>query len=183
MTRLRAAKIGARFEMRSVSVAAAAAAGVLALAGCGPSGGGNTGASPSAGPPPAAAPPATLTDAQRKTLLAQLPAAYQGADLANGEAKFAVCRSCHTTAQGGEDMTGPNLWAIFGRRAGGREGFNYSDDLKHAGWSWDATRIDAWIANPRALLANTKMTFAGLTDPTDRRDLIAFLKVQTSPAP
>ena len=40
--------------------------------------------------------PPTLTDAQKKALVAQLPAAYQGADLSNGEAKFALCRSCHT---------------------------------------------------------------------------------------
>jgi cytochrome c len=171
--------------MRSLSVGLAAAVVLgLALAGCGPSGGGNAASGSSAGTPPTpAAPPPTLTDAQKKTLIGQLPAAYQAADLSNGEAKFAVCRSCHTTAQGAEDMIGPNLWGIFGRKAGSEPGFSYSDDLKNAGWTWDADRINTWITNPRAVLPNTKMTFAGLTDPTDRRDVIAFLKVQTSPAP
>jgi cytochrome c len=169
--------------MGSVRVGAGvAAAGVLALAlmGCGPSGGG--GAS-SGGPAPAPAAPAALTDAQQKALISQLPAAYQGADLANGEARFAVCRSCHTAAQGGENMTGPNLWGVFGRKAGSHEGFSYSDDLRNAGWIWDADRINVWITNPRAVLPGTKMSFPGMPDPTDRRDLIAFLKVQTSPAP
>ena len=111
------------------------------------------------------------------------PAAYQGADLSNGEARFAVCRSCHTTAQGGEDMTGPNLWGIFGRKAGSEPGFAYSDDMKSAGWIWDADRIDKWITNPRGVLPGTKMTFIGMESPTDRRDVIAFLKTVTSAAP
>jgi cytochrome c len=80
-------------------------------------------------------------------------------------------------------MTGPNLWGIFGRKAGSRPGFTYSDDLKNAGWNWDADRIDKWITNPRAIEAGTKMTFVGMPNPTDRRDVIAFLKTQTSPAP
>ncbi|MGH6956158.1 MAG: c-type cytochrome, partial [Caulobacteraceae bacterium] len=125
----------------------------------------------------------TLTDAQKKALVAELPPAFQAADLSNGEAKFAVCRSCHTTNQGGQDMTGPNLWGIFGRKAGSEPGFNYSDGMKSAGWIWDADRIDHWIENPRAVIPDTKMTFIGMPNPTDRRDVVAFLKTQTSPAP
>ena len=158
----------------------ALAAITTALAACGqPSS--NTGNAAAASAPAAA--PTELTDAQKKTLVDELPAAYQGADLSNGEARFAICRSCHTLAQGGDDMTGPNLWGIFGRKAGAKPGFNYSDELKSAGWTWDAERLDAWIANPHAVLHDTKMTFVGMPSPTDRRDVIAFLKVQTSPAP
>ncbi|HZZ88450.1 MAG TPA: cytochrome c family protein [Caulobacteraceae bacterium] len=154
----------------------------VALTGCGPSGGGggsNTATAPSGSP----AAPIALTDAQKKTLIAELPAAYQVADLSNGEAKFAVCRSCHTTPEGGDDMTGPNLWGVFGRKAGSKPEFAYSDDLKNAGWAWDADRLDKWIENPRGVLAGTKMTFVGVPDAKDRRDVIAFLKVQTSAAP
>jgi len=159
-----------------------AAMALAVLAGCGGSNstGGGSASAPSTAP---SLPPVVLTDVQKKALIAELPAAYQGADLVNGEAKFAVCRSCHTTNQGGEDMTGPNLWGIFGRKAGSEPGFGYSDDMKAAGWTWDADRIDKWITNPRGVLAGTKMTFIGMPDPTDRRDVIAFLKTQTSPAP
>jgi cytochrome c len=160
---------------------AAAGVGLIALAACG--GGASSGASGSSSTPSPPVPPPTLTDAQKKLLLAQLPAAYQAADLSNGEARFQVCRSCHSTAEGGENMTGPNLWGIFGRKAGTHPDFTYSDDLKNAGWTWDAGRIDTWITNPKAVLANTKMTFIGVPDATDRRDIIAFLKTQTSPAP
>ena len=80
-------------------------------------------------------------------------------------------------------MTGPNLWGIFGRKAGSDATFTYSDDLKNAGWTWDADRIDKWITNPRAVLPGTKMTFIGMPDANDRRDVVAFLKTQTSAAP
>ena len=152
----------------------------LSLAGCGPSGGSTSNTTAATAPPP---PAPTLTDAQKKALVAELPAAYQGADLSNGEAKFALCRSCHTTSPGGDDMTGPNLWGIFGRKAGSKAGFTYSDDLKNAAWTWDADRISQWIANPRAVLAGTKMTFVGMPDANDRRDVVAFLKAQTSEPP
>jgi cytochrome c len=132
---------------------------------------------------PAAPAPGALTDAQKKALLADLPPAYQSADLSNGEAKFALCRSCHTTDAGGSDMIGPNLAGVFGRKAGSKPGFSYSEGLAKAGWSWDAEHLDKWIENPHAVEADTKMTFVGLQDPNDRRDVIAFLKVQTSPPP
>jgi cytochrome c len=177
---MRLTRMGGRLAMAAASVL------VLALGACGGhsgGGGASNGASASGNPPPATAPAPALTLAQKATLLAQLPPAYQNADISNGEAKFATCRSCHSTAQGGEDMTGPNLWGIFGRKAGTHPGFAYSDDLKNAGWTWDADQIDKWITDPRAMLANTKMTFVGVPDPTDRRDVIAFLKLQTSTPP
>ena len=171
--------MGSTATARFVILAAA-----TALAGCGQpsSTANNAAASGTTTTAPTAAAP-ELTDAQKKALVAELPAAYQGADLSNGEAKFAICRSCHTLAQGGEDMTGPNLWGIFGAKAGAKPGFNFSDDMKNAGWTWDADRLDKWIENPRAVLPATKMTFVGMQNATDRRDVIAFLKVQTSPAP
>ena len=162
-------------------VLAAGAVAVLALAACGqPSS--NTNTTSASASAPVGAPP-ELTSAQTKALLAELPATYQSADLSNGEAKFAVCRACHTLPEGGEDMTGPNLWGIFGRKAGSKPGFTYSDELAHAGWTWDADHIDKWITNPHAVLPDTKMTFIGMPSPTDRRDIIAFLKVQTSAPP
>lgn len=129
-----------------------------------------------------AAPP-TLTDAQKKALLAELPAAYQTADLDNGQARFALCKSCHTAVEGGSDMTGPNLFGVFGRKAGSKPGFAYSDGLKASGITWDADHINTWIANPKAVVATTKMTYIGMSDPKDRTDLVAYLKVATSAPP
>ncbi|QBX36956.1 cytochrome c family protein [Brevundimonas sp. S30B] len=143
---------------------------VVALAGCG------QGGEPAA--PKAPARPA-LTDAQREALLASLPAPYNAGDMENGRRAFARCRSCHTITDGGPNMTGPNLWGVFGRGAGSHPGYNYSNALREADFAWDAQRLDDWLANPRTFLPGNKMTFPGLPDASDRRDVIAWLKVET----
>lgn len=167
--------------MRSASFILAA----VMLASCGNSG---DAAAPDAAAKADAAParPAP-TEAEKAAILASLPAPYNAADLDNGRRAFARCRSCHTINEGGSNMTGPNLWGVFGRVAGTHPGYNYSAPVKAAGFTWDAERLDHWLQNPRGFLPGNKMTFPGLPDATDRRDVIAFLKVETGyeapPAP
>lgn len=154
----------------------------LALTGCGQ---GQTPApdtSAPTSPSPAPAPPAPAP-AEKTALLAALPAPYNAADLDNGRRVFARCRSCHTITEGGPNMTGPNLYGVFGQQAGAHPGFNYSDAMKEADFIWDGERLDQWLENPRTFLRGTKMSFAGIPDPTDRRDVIAFLKVETGYTP
>jgi len=117
------------------------------------------------------------------TLLAALPAPYDQGDLENGRRAFARCRSCHTIGEGGADMTGPNLHGVFGRKAGSRPRYAYSNALRSADFTWDAERLDHWLQNPRTFLPGNKMTFPGLPDAKDRRDVIAFLKVETGYQP
>lgn len=116
-------------------------------------------------------------------MLAALPAPYNAADLENGRRAFARCRACHTVTEGGPNLTGPNLWGLFGRTAGTHARFNYSQPLKTAGFAWDAERLDHWLENPRGFLPGNRMSFPGAPDATDRRDLIAWLKVNTGYAP
>lgn len=123
------------------------------------------------------------TAAEKAALLAALPAPYDTADLENGRRVFARCRSCHTITEGGPDMTGPNLYGVFGRQAGTHGKYNYSPAVKAAGFVWDAEHLDHWLENPRTFLRGTKMTFAGIPDAADRRDVIAFLKVETGYTP
>jgi len=164
--------------MRTLNLAAVAAL-CLVFSACSKDGGGSGDASPPADAPAAA------TDADKAAALAALPAPYNTGDLSNGQSKFALCRSCHTIAEGGPDLTGPNLYGVFGRKAGSKPGYAYSDAVKAAGFTWDAEHLDKWLASPREFLPGTKMTFAGLHDPKDRVDLIAYLKVETGykPAP
>jgi cytochrome c len=116
-------------------------------------------------------------------LLASYPAPYNTADLANGEAKFALCRSCHTIQPDGANMTGPNLHGVFGRKAAQVDTFKYSDALKNSGIVWDAAHLDEWLAKPQTYLPGTKMSFAGLKEPKDRVDLIAWLMTETGYKP
>lgn len=155
------------------------AATLLLLTACGDGGDGPDAAAAGPAAPAAAAP----TDAEKAALLASLPAPYSAGDLDNGRRVFARCRACHTITEGGPDMTGPNLYGVFGREAGDKDGYNYSPALREAEFTWDAERLDHWLENPREFLRGNKMSFPGLPDPTDRRDLIAFLKVETGYAP
>lgn len=160
----------------------AATVAVVAVAGCNKS---------QPAPPPAssaeapAAPAAaTMSDADKQAAQAALPAPYKTADIANGEAKFALCQSCHTIAQGGANMTGPNLYGVFGQKAGeGHADYKFSDALKASGIVWTPEKVDAWIAKPSELVPGTKMTFAGMKDAKDRTDVIAYLMVVTGYKP
>jgi cytochrome c len=132
-------------------------------------------------PPPA--PPMVPATAEQRAILATLPAPYRTADLYDGQAKFAACKSCHTVARGAGAAYGPNLWGVFGRRSGTAPGYVYSKDLTRLGVTWTPETLDAWIANPRAIVPGTKMAYAGLEDPRDRIDVVAYLKTVTTPAP
>lgn len=138
----------------------------------------------SAAPPAAAAPVAEAEDGEAAEhaakALAALPAPYNTADVANGQRKFALCRSCHTITAGGPNMTGPNLYGVFGRTIGTAPKFNYSEPVKAAGFAWDADHLDKWLADPRGFLPGNRMTFVGVKDAKDRADLIAYLMIETA---
>lgn len=125
---------------------------------------------------PAEAPP--LSAAEKTAILASYPAPFATADLENGEAKFALCKSCHTVVAGGADLTGPNLHGVFGRKAAVHGAYKYSDALKAANLTWDAPTLDRWLAKPMEMVPGTKMSFAGLGDQKDRTDVIAYLMVE-----
>lgn len=100
----------------------------------------------------------------------------QTASAEKGATVFKKCATCHTIEPGGANKTGPNLYGILGSNHAHAAGFGYSDALKSkAGeaWTWEA--MDAWLANPRAAIPGNKMSFAGLSKPEERANLMAFL--------
>ena len=144
----------------------------LLLAACG-SGGEVADSAPSAAKRP------EPTQEQKLALLAALPAPYNSGDLENGRRVFARCRSCHTITEGGPNMTGPNLYGLFGSTVGTHEKYRYSNALKDADFVWDAEKLDEWLLRPRDFLPGNKMSFVGIASEQDRKDVIAFLKVET----
>jgi cytochrome c len=106
------------------------------------------------------------------------------ADLAKGADAFKKCTACHTVNQGGANGLGPNLYATMGEPIGqGKAGFAFSDALKGVGGNWDFDKMNAWLTSPRKFAPGTKMTFAGLSDPKERADIIAYLNTQGSNLP
>ena len=106
------------------------------------------------------------------------------ADPANGEQQFKKCAACHNADPGGANALGPALYGVMGNPVAAHPGFAFSDALKSKGGTWDWDTMSAWLANPKEFAPGTKMTFAGLSNPQDRADLIAFLNTRdTSPVP
>jgi len=97
------------------------------------------------------------------------------ADAAKGEQVFNKCAACHTAVKGGPNQLGPNLWGTVGAPIGKGHGFAFSPALAEKDGNWDWKALSDWLANPRGFAPGTKMTFAGLGNPQDRADVIAFL--------
>lgn len=106
------------------------------------------------------------------------------ADPAKGEAVFAKCAACHTINTGGANGIGPNLFGTLGEEIGhGKHGFAFSAALAGMGGSWDFEKMNAWLTSPRKFAPGTKMSFAGLSSPEDRANLIVYLNAQGSNLP
>ena len=97
------------------------------------------------------------------------------ADVAKGEAVFKKCAACHNADPGGANALGPALFGTMGKPLASHPGFAYSDALKGVGGNWDWDKMSAWLANPKKFAPGTKMTFAGLSNPQDRADLMLWL--------
>jgi cytochrome c len=109
------------------------------------------------------------------------PASAQ--DAAAGQRVFNQCRACHTIDEGGRNGVGPNLWGIVGQPAAKREGFRYSASMREladAGLTWTEENLRKYLTNPKDLVPRGTMAFAGIRNPQQLNDLIAFLK-QNSP--
>jgi len=109
-----------------------------------------------------------------------LDALLANADPDAGKRLFILCQACHSVAAGGGHKVGPNLYGFFGQAAAQAEGFSYSDALKNSGISWDAVTLDEWIETPAARVPGTTMVFAGIKDPEQRANLIAYLQQATA---
>ncbi|WP_010126828.1 c-type cytochrome [Sphingomonas sp. KC8] len=106
------------------------------------------------------------------------------ADPAKGADVFKKCAACHNADKGGANALGPNLWGALGKPHGHVPGFAYTDALKSVPGVWDWKSMSDWLHNPKKYAPGTKMTFAGLSKPEDRANLIAYLNQQSdSPLP
>jgi len=98
-------------------------------------------------------------------------------DRERGRLVFGPCRTCHFTLAAAGHGNGPNLYRIFGKVAGKQPGFEYySPLLRDAEFVWTPRVMYAWLENPMAATPGTSMMSAGVPDPGQRADLIAYLQ-------
>jgi cytochrome c len=105
------------------------------------------------------------------------------ADAAKGEQTFKKCAACHNAAAGGAHALGPNLHGVLGAAIASKPGFGYSEALKGKGGTWTWEAMSDWLKSPKSFAPGTKMTFAGLGDPQERANLMAWLNSQGSSLP
>lgn len=103
---------------------------------------------------------------------AVLLVALAAGDPKAGEAIYGRCQACHALAY---DRVGPRHCGLLGRRAGGVPGFEYSPAMKRARLVWSEQTLDRFLADPLKAVPGTTMTYAGVPDPQERADLIAYL--------
>lgn len=99
---------------------------------------------------------------------------------AAGKKMFKRCAACHTIDEGGRNRVGPNLWGMFGREAGSIGNFSYSKAMIASDIIWSDETLDAYITSPKTYIPKNKMAFIGLKKESDRKNVIAYLKANTS---
>ncbi|OEO29247.1 hypothetical protein VW23_026510 [Devosia insulae DS-56] len=107
------------------------------------------------------------------------------ADATAGQASVRKCSSCHNFEAAGKNGTGPGLYGVVGRLIGSHEGFSYSagmEEHKAKGDLWTYENLNAFITSPKTFTPGTKMSFAGVKDPAERANILAYLQT-LSPSP
>jgi cytochrome c len=108
-------------------------------------------------------------------LLTGSATASLAADPTAGQKIFQTqCGICHAV-EPGQNRIGPTLFGVVRRRSGSVPGFNYTADHKKLDVTWDAATLDKYLANPRAMVPDTSMIYAGLKNDAKRADLVAYL--------
>lgn len=139
---------------------------------------------------PAAEEPAAVEAAEEETEVASAVAGggefsdlIAAVSLKKGKKIFRKCRACHKVEEG-KNGVGPSLWGIVGRPIGALDGFSYSDAMADKGGNWSVSELMEFIQAPNSYLPGTKMSFAGVKDPQDRMNVIAYLNEEDgSPEP
>ena len=73
-------------------------------------------------------------------------------------------------------ISAPVSGKVHPAKSGEIPGYAFSDAMKNAGLTWDDATLDEYLTAPMKKVPGTKMTFAGLSDPAARKEVIAYLK-------
>lgn len=113
-------------------------------------------------------------------VLALSGGAMAAGDVAEGAKVFKKCAACHKV-EAGKNGVGPSLHGVVGAKVAHVGDYKYSEGMKTyaaTGAVWDETTLDHYLTNPKAHVKGTKMSFAGLSKPEDRANVIAYLAAQ-----
>ncbi len=98
------------------------------------------------------------------------------ADVKAGEGLIKKCTSCHTFDKGGKNGVGPNQWGLVGSHYGHKDDYTYSAAIMAVkDKKLTEQELSNFLANPKKEVPGNKMSFAGISNPQDRANLIAYL--------
>jgi cytochrome c len=106
---------------------------------------------------------------------ALLATSADAGDASSGKTVFSRCAICHTVQQGGANGLGPNLFGVVGRKAASLSTFAYSAALKNSRITWTPDKLKNWVTSPARMVPGTKMAFAGISNPKQADDVVAYL--------
>ncbi len=100
----------------------------------------------------------------------------------NGERQFAhKCSICHSLNPDGGRKAGPTLHALFGRKAGTLDNYNYSKTLSGSAIVWNENTINLLFdLGPDHYIPGSKMPMQRIVQKKDRDDLINYLRRTTT---
>jgi len=110
-----------------------------------------------------------ISHAQAPLLAAAIPT---GSDLFKQQ-----CATCHSLNVADPPRQGPALAGVYGRKPGTFAGFHYSPGYAKADFVWDDEHLDAYLADPQALIPGAIMLYKQ-TNAAVRKAIISFLKEQ-----
>jgi cytochrome c len=105
-----------------------------------------------------------------------LPVLLAKAEVDKGERVAKQCATCHNFQKGAGPKIGPDLWNVVGSTRAAHAQFKYSPAMKEKGGQWTFEALDQFIEDPRKDIPGTAMTFAGIKNPQQRADVLAYLR-------
>src|SRR5690625_4194554 len=103
-----------------------------------------------------------------------LHAIFANVDPSGGESAFRGCGACHSLEEG-DNKIGPSLYDVVGNKVAHLADYNYSDAMNQHGGDWTPELLFDFLGNPKGVVPGTKMSYAGMSNPQQRADLIAYL--------
>jgi cytochrome c len=79
----------------------------------------------------------------------------------------------------GASVAGPNLYGLFGSKAGTAQGYEFSESMIRSGLIWDDKTVADYLRDPKAAVPGTKMVVGGMKQAGQLADMVAYLKEAT----
>lgn len=102
------------------------------------------------------------------------------ADVAKGKTTAKACLVCHSFEKGAPNKLGPTLWNIVNHERASVTGYAYSPSMSAMkGQKWTQQDLSNYLTSPMTYAKGTKMAFAGIKNPQERANVIAWLATLT----